>query len=192
MPALQLLVRPVRASTSNLEPDLNCDNITRFQREDNNLREVLKWAEQQLVMEHGILYIRWEPTRPTDHARLRVLTPRGLRSTVMKHFHDQKTAGHLGVAKTFSKLATFTGNQCARRHADGCRTARSARDASPQMCSLLGIATLPTWITTCGRKYGLSYTRRRHKRQPIKEESTDVNCVIVSTNGQTILHEMNN
>ena len=128
VPALQLLVRPVRASTPNLEPDLNYDSIARFQREDNDLREVLKWAEQQqrppweevssgssevkfwwaryekLVIEHGILYIRWEPTRPTDQARLRVLTPRGLRSTVIKHFHDQKTAGHLGVAKTFSKL----------------------------------------------------------------------------------------
>ena len=128
VPALQLLVCPVWVSTPNPEPDLNYDNIARFQREDNDLREVLKWAEQQqrplgeevssgssevkfwwaryeqLVMEHGILYIRWEPTRPTDQARLRVLTPRGLRSTVMKHFHDQKTAGHLGVAQTFSKL----------------------------------------------------------------------------------------
>ena len=30
------------------------------------------------------------------------------------------------------------------------------------------------------------------KRQPMKAESTDVNCVIVSTNGRTILHDMNN
>ena len=96
---------------------------------DRDLKEILSWLEvrrdrptweeisprskelkfwwaryEQLVVKGETLYIRWEAARPTEQSRLRLVIPPGLRPAFMQLFHDEKTAGYLGVTKTFSKM----------------------------------------------------------------------------------------
>ncbi len=109
--------------------DLNFEVVMNSQRNDKDLREVLEWLEKEnnrptwedvsskskelkfwwaryelLIISRNILCIRWEAARPTDQAQLKMILPPDLRPRIMEHFHDNKTAGHLGIAKTFSKL----------------------------------------------------------------------------------------
>ena len=114
--------------TDPVTMELSHDHVAELQRCDSDLKVVLQWVEygqrpswesvaplgkevkfwwsrfEQLVLKHGALYIRWEPSRPTDGARLRLLVPKELQPAVLKQYHDLKTGGHLGVAKTFAKL----------------------------------------------------------------------------------------
>lgn len=67
--------------------------------------EVKRWYAKygQLEIRQGILKYRWEPSRPGDPVTWKILTPQVLQDTVMAHVHDLKSAGHLGVARTWAK-----------------------------------------------------------------------------------------
>ena len=144
-----------QAGSNNPESDptvaeLDHDKIVRSQQRDQDLKHVLQWIKdgsrppwenvaplgkdvkfwwarfEQIVLKEEILYIRWEPDRPTDQVRLRALISRELRPLVLRHYHDQKTAGHLGIAKTFSKLSRCcfywpSMRESARRWVRNCR-----------------------------------------------------------------------
>ncbi len=61
----------------------------------------LSW--DQLVLEQGILYRRWDsPEGPSTF--LKLVVPEKLQETVLQSGHDSITSAHLGVKKTYSKL----------------------------------------------------------------------------------------
>ena len=67
-------------------------------------RECYQLAEQwdQLTIVDGILHRRHEDANGRSH--LQVVAPKVSRSDIMHHLHDRIAGGHLGEAKTLSRL----------------------------------------------------------------------------------------
>ena len=57
----------------------------------------------QLALNEGLLYYKWEPDQAGDPVSWKLITPHALRETVMKAVHDLKAAGHLGISRTWEK-----------------------------------------------------------------------------------------
>ena len=57
----------------------------------------------QLEVRDGLLKYRWEPKRMGDPVTWKVIAPKTLHETIMTYVHDLKSAGHLGVARTWEK-----------------------------------------------------------------------------------------
>ena len=105
-----------------LERSLKC-----LQDEDKDVKKVKDWLEQKrqpdknrvasesvvikslcsqwdrLVIENGLLYRKW-----TDHVTsqnsIQAVVPNSERRKVLKHYHDSRTAGHLGIHKTLARI----------------------------------------------------------------------------------------
>lgn len=54
-----------------------------------------------LTVDHGLLCYRWIEK---DSETLKICIPRTLRDSVMWYLHDSKTAGHMGIRRTISKV----------------------------------------------------------------------------------------
>ena len=58
---------------------------------------------RQLAIKQGILQYGWEPERPGRSIIWKVIIPDSLKGQVMRHLHDAKAGGHLGITKTWEK-----------------------------------------------------------------------------------------
>ena len=68
-------------------------------------RKIVSKADQY-VLQDGILYHLYSPTTPyrRQETRCQLVIPRNLIDEVLTSMHDDVTAGHLGVAKTYDKI----------------------------------------------------------------------------------------
>ena len=103
------------------------EEIAQMQRADPDLKTVLDWLDkspqrpsrdmvarhspatrnlwllwQQLVLQNGVLYKRWETSDRTK-SYLQLVVPQQLQSTVLQACHNSITSAHLGVKKTIKK-----------------------------------------------------------------------------------------
>ena len=58
---------------------------------------------EQLEIRDHVLKYRWEPNRAGDPVTYKILAPKSMQETIMTCVHDLKSAGHLGIARTFEK-----------------------------------------------------------------------------------------
>ena len=103
-------------------------DIKTIQDSDSELSEVKRWVESEerpnkyevqgksyfvrslmtqwdrLKVENGILSRKWTALE-TNEVRWQAIVPLSYRRLVLKFSHDIKTAGHLGIAKTYSKIS---------------------------------------------------------------------------------------
>ena len=60
------------------------------------------WSQRQaLAIQDGMLYRKWTDSKGST---MQAVVPYSERRNVLEHCHDHKTAGHLGVRKTLSKI----------------------------------------------------------------------------------------
>ena len=120
--------------------------LRQAQLSDQDLKPVLEWMErsshrppweeiaphndntkvycaqwQSLRVFNGVLYRLWE-TPSGDATVKQLILPKSLRTEVLQQLHDTQTAGHLGVAKTLSRVRErFYWVQCRRDVQEWCR-----------------------------------------------------------------------
>ena len=68
---------------------------------DNTKVYCAQWQSLQLL--NGVLYRLWE-TPSGDSVVKQLILPESLRTEVLQELHNTRTAGHLGVAKTRSRV----------------------------------------------------------------------------------------
>lgn len=74
--------------------------IDSFQKDDEN---VAYWTRKGYMMNEGILY-RYSPDEDEENAQL--VIPVHKRPEILKQYHDNATAGHYGVEKTITRIAS--------------------------------------------------------------------------------------
>ena len=86
---------------------------------DNTKVYCAQWQSLQLL--NGVLYRLWE-TPSGDSVVKQLILPESLRTEVLQELHNTRTAGHLGVAKTRSRVqGRFYWVQCGRDVQEWCR-----------------------------------------------------------------------
>ena len=122
------------------------EEIRQAQLNDQDVKPVLEWLErsshrppweeiaphsdntkvycaqwQSLRLYNGVLYRLWE-TPSGDAIVKQLILPKSLRSEVLQQLHNTQTAGHLGVAKTLSRVRErFYWVQCQQDVREWCR-----------------------------------------------------------------------
>ena len=117
-----------RLAAITLLPSLTTEKIKRAQRQDADIKHVLKWKENQdvkpewkeisalssavkaywvnwdlLTVRDGILVKRWE-SEDGSEVTWKTVLPRTLRPEVLTELHNSPTGGHLGVNKLLHKV----------------------------------------------------------------------------------------
>lgn len=91
------------------DPDLG-DLITyletdKLPAQNNRARPLMLIQDQFYLDDNGLLFHIWMPSQPVRHAICyQLVIPQALRFEVLLWGHDDVTAGHLGVNKTYAKL----------------------------------------------------------------------------------------
>ena len=68
-------------------------------------RKILLREDQFFLHSDGLLYHLWKPTTKIDNDwRTQLVIPKSLRPSLLFQMHDEVTAGHLGLSKTYDKL----------------------------------------------------------------------------------------
>ena len=103
--------------------------------------------------------ILWYVATATDREQPRMVVPRILRATLLRAFHDDKTAGHLGVFKTYGRLRPRRSSTLTKARRAGpavqdppCRTRRagSVAQGPPSMARLCTFYWLIMLTGGCG------------------------------------------
>ena len=103
------------------------EEIKNFQREDDNLLQVIRWVETDfpssspklhslqtlwaqrdyLLLQDEVLYRQWEDVPGGGaHKKLQLVLPASLVPQVLAGLHDSPVGGHLGAKKTLDKVRT--------------------------------------------------------------------------------------
>jgi len=105
-------------------PKFELANMAELQSKDQSIAQLVKYLQtgelpgnssddrkliskvDQYVLQDGILYHLHSPTAPfrRQETRCQLVIPRNLIDEVLASMHDDITAGHLGVAKTYDKI----------------------------------------------------------------------------------------
>ena len=105
-------------------PKFELANMVELQGKDQTLAQLIRYLRtgelpgnssddrrifskaDQYVLQDGILYHLYSPTTPyrRQETRCQLVIPRNLIDEVLTSMHDDITAGHLGIAKTYDKI----------------------------------------------------------------------------------------
>ena len=105
-------------------PKFEFANIKELQNKDQSIAQLVTYLQtgelpgnssddrkliskaDQYVLQDGILYHLYSPTTPyrRQETRCQLVIPRNLIDEILVSMHDDVTAGHLGVAKTYDKI----------------------------------------------------------------------------------------
>ena len=124
------LIRGIREEPNQEKPwiqNWTAEQLRSWQEEDPDLKALLGWKESeekptwqqmrgegpilreyyikwnQIVLQDGVLYLK--SNSPKTPGKLRLMAPREIRSQILRHLHNHRTAGHLGVKKTLGNVS---------------------------------------------------------------------------------------
>ena len=140
------------------------DYISKCQNEDPELKPLIQWlntgenpsqgelalsepgtrhfwrVKEQLIQQNGLLYYKWE--KIDEDQKFLLILPKKFVPEVLAFAHDSVTSGHLGVAKTRSKLQQSfiwygMGRDC-KDYIYSCHICRVNKKVSPKPRAALG------------------------------------------------------
>ena len=103
---------PVLKEILKFKEDGEKPNWTDISHESNEIKFwVAKW--ESLEVKEGILCMYWEDN-VVRNSRWKICIPNSIVKSILWYMHDSKTAGHVGIKKTFanSKSRPFIGKAC--------------------------------------------------------------------------------
>lgn len=95
---------PTKGAKEIREDQLKDEEIRKIiQSFENNDENTSHWSGRGYLMNEGVLY-RYSPDSEAEEAQL--VVPAHEQENVLKHYHDDATAGHYGVDKTITRIAS--------------------------------------------------------------------------------------
>ena len=115
---------PPLCQVNAITPGFKMTDLYRLQREEPDINAFIQYFESSILPEdsdkakrillqqdeyclhsNGLLYHLWKPTTKIDKDwRLQLVVPTSLKSEVLFQMHEEVTAGHFGLSKTYEKL----------------------------------------------------------------------------------------